>query len=171
MFDDAPLTGEEIKEFRKYLEIEKIKKTKLLYSQLMDSRDIDGLAQIFAEDALCEFGPYGTWNGRKEIHENYKQVFQPGGDFDGAEPYGGFHSTTNQWVELTSPTTAVSRIYLHDIVHEPDPRTNPVIWYGIYDEDYIKVGDEWQIKRCTLQYLWPKRIITGDWPGAFPPKG
>lgn len=164
MFDDGPLTGEEIKEFRKYLEIEKIKKVKLLYSQLMDSRDIEGLAEILTEDAVCEFGPYGTWNGKKEIYEGWKEVFKD------AVPYGGFHSTTNQWVEMTSPTTAVSRTYLHDIAHEPDPRANPVIWYGLYDEDYVKVDGEWKLKRCTLQFLWPQRLITGDWPGAFPPK-
>ena len=57
-------TSEEIKELRTLLEIEKIKKTKLLYSQLMDSRDIDGLAERFAEDAICEVGPdYGVWTG------------------------------------------------------------------------------------------------------------
>ncbi len=163
MTEDA-FTADEIKRLRELLEIDAIKKTKMLYSQLMDSRDVDGLAEIFAEDAVCEFGPeFGNWEGRETIRTNYKAVFKD------AVPYGGFHVTTNQWVELTSATTAVSRIYLIDTVHEPDPRTNPVIWYGLYDEDYVKVGDAWQIKRCTLQFLWPKRMITGDWPGAFPP--
>jgi hypothetical protein len=76
-------------------------------------------------------------------------------------------------VELTGPDTAVSRTYLIDTVHEPDPRTNPIIWLGLYDEDYVKVDGEWKIKRSTLQYLWPKRMITdgkdGPWPGPFPP--
>jgi hypothetical protein len=164
MTDQTPFTAEEIGKLRQLLDIEAIKKVKLLYSQLMDSRDVDGLAEIFAEDAICEFGPYGTWHGKKEIHENYKEVFVDG------VPYGGFHSTTNQWVELTSDTTAVSRTYLHDLVHEPDPRTNPVIWYGLYDEDYGKIDGEWKITRCTLHFLWPQRLITGDWPGPFPPE-
>ena len=37
-------SSEEIAELRLLLEIEKIKKVKLMYSQLMDSRDIDALA-------------------------------------------------------------------------------------------------------------------------------
>ena len=164
MSDTPQLTAEEIGKLRELLDIEAIKKVKLLYSQLMDSADIDGLAQIFAEDAICEFGPYGTWNGREEIHTNYKEVFKA------AKPYAGFHSTTNQWVEMTGPDSAVSRTYLHDIVHEPDPRTNPVIWYGLYDEDYIRVDGEWKISRCTLHFMWPQRLITGDWPGPFPPE-
>ena len=169
------LTPEEVADARRLLNIEKIKKTKLLYSQLMDSRDIDALAEIFADDAICEFGPYGTWSGKAEIHANYKKVFGPGGDFDSRLAYNGFHVTTNQWVELTSDTTAVSRTYLIDTLHDPNPRTNPIIWLGLYDEAYVKVGSDWKIKRSTLQYLWPDRIITdgkdGSWPGAFPPKG
>jgi hypothetical protein len=156
-------TSEEIMRLRELLDIEAIRKTKLLYSQLMDSRDVDGLAEIFAEDAICEFGPYGEWHGRETIRSNYREVFKEAG------PYDGFHVTTNQWVELTSATTAVSRTYLIDTQHEPDPRTNPVIWYGLYDEEYVKVGTEWKISRCTLQFLWPRRLITGEWPGPFPP--
>ena len=145
-------TPDEIEELRTLLEVEKIKKTKLLYSQLMDSRDIDGLAEIFADDAVCEFGPeYGVWKGKEEIRTNYKGVFNAEREGADAVLYGGFHVTTNQWVELTGPDTAVSRTYLIDTVHEPDPRTNPIIWLGLYDEDYVKVNGDWKIKRSTLQ--------------------
>ncbi len=161
---DTSLSAEEIRELRALLDVEKIRKVKLLYSQLMDSRDIDALAEIFTEDAVCEFGPYGTWHGREEIRRNYHEVFKEG------VPYGGMHVTTNQWVELTGPTTAVSRTYLIDVVHEPDPRTNPVIWYGLYDERYEKQGSDWRIKHCSLQFLWPKRLVSEGWPGPFPPK-
>ncbi|MBT6586446.1 MAG: SnoaL-like domain-containing protein, partial [Gammaproteobacteria bacterium] len=51
---------EEIRELRELLEKEKIRKLKQLYSHLMDSGQIDALADIFTEDAICEFGPeYG----------------------------------------------------------------------------------------------------------------
>ena len=51
------LTPDETRELRELLDIEKIRKLKLLYSQLMDSRDIDALVEILSEDAVCEFGP------------------------------------------------------------------------------------------------------------------
>jgi ketosteroid isomerase-like protein len=162
---DGPFTAEEISELRELLDVEKIRKVKLLYSQLMDSRDIDGLADLFAEDAICEFGPYGTWHGREQIRTNYHEVFKAG------LPYGGIHVTTNQWVEMTSGSTAVSRTYLIDVVHEPDPRTNPVIWYGLYDEAFVKTEGQWLIERCSLQFLWPKRLVSEGWPGPFPPRG
>lgn len=156
-------SAQELKELRELLEIEKIKKVKLLYSQLMDSRDIDALADIFADDAVCEFGPYGIWHGQDEIRTNYREVFKD------ASPYDGIHATTNQWVELTGADTAVSRTYLIDVAHDPDPRTNPVVWYGLYDEDYQKVDGQWKVKRCSLQFLWPQRLINEGWPGPFPP--
>jgi hypothetical protein len=161
---EGTLTAEEIRQLRELLDIEAIKKVKLLYAHLMDSKQLDALAEIFTEDAVCEFGPYGTWRGREEIREKYRATV------GGGLPYGGVHAITNQWGELTSDTTAVSRTYLHDVTHAPDPRTLPIIWYGIYDEDYRKVDGTWQIARCTLQFLWPQRLITGEWPGPFPPK-
>ena len=70
-------TDGEIKELRELLEKEKIRKLKQLYSHLMDSHQIDALADIFTEDAVCEFGPeYGNWEGRETIRTNYKGVFE-----------------------------------------------------------------------------------------------
>ena len=162
-------SADEIKELRRLLEIEKIRHVKNLYSQLMDSRDIDGLAAIFSKDAVCQFGPYGEWHGRDEIHKNYKQVFESGGETS-PEKYAGFHVTSNHWIEMTGPDTAVGRSYLIDTVHEPDPRTNPIIWLGLDDEEYKKEDGEWKISKCALQFLWPQRMTSEGWPGPFPPK-
>ena len=163
MSSELPLSAEEIRELRMALEIEKVKKVKLLYSQLMDARDIEGLINVVSDDAVCEYGPYGVWRGRKEIYDGWKAVF------DGSQPYAGFHVTTNQWVEMTGPTSAKSRAYLIDIVHEPDPRTNPVIWYGIYDEDYQKIAGHWKMTFCRLEFLWPKRLVSTEFPRAMVP--
>lgn len=159
---DAPFTPEEIEELRTLLEIEKIRKVKLFYSQHMDARDIDALIDIVAEDCVCEYGPYGVWRGRKQIYDGWKAVFKDG------IPYGGFHATTNQWIEMTSPTTAKSRTYLHDISNEPDPRANPVVWYGVYDEIYEKIDGAWKMKLCRLEFLWPKRIVSEGFPDFMP---
>lgn len=159
---ETPFTPEEIADLRRLLEIEKIRKVKLFYSQLMDMRDIEALIEICTDDCVCEYGPYGVWRGRQEILDGWRAVFKDG------IPYGGFHATTNQWIELTSPTTAVSRCYLHDIINEPDPRTNPVTWYGIYDEDYVKIDGVWKMSFCRLEFLWPKRQVSAEFPRPMP---
>ena len=59
----SSLTEQEILKLRELLEIEEIKRTRLLYTHLMDAKRLDDLANIFTEDAVCEFGPFGSWSG------------------------------------------------------------------------------------------------------------
>ena len=70
----AELTDHEIEILRNMIEIDAIKRTRLLYSHLMDTNRIDDLANIFTEDAVCEFGPYGFWESRETILKNYHDV-------------------------------------------------------------------------------------------------
>ncbi len=160
------LNSDEIQELRDLLEIEKIRKVKLLYSLLMDSGQIDALADLFTEDAVCEFGPeYGNWEGRETIRSNYHGVFDAQGHFD------TMHHCTNHYVELTSPETATGRSYLIDIMTNTKPEDQPIVWFGLYDEDYLKVAGQWLIKRCSLQFLWPKRMTMPGFGEPYPRVG
>ena len=77
----SEFTADEMQELRELLEKEKIRKLKQLYSHLMDNGQIDALADIFTEDAVCEFGPeYGNWEGRETIRANYHGVFDMTGN-------------------------------------------------------------------------------------------
>ena len=49
------------------LEIERIRKLRVLYSYYLDAGEFDALAALFCEDAVCEFGPFGVWTGRATI--------------------------------------------------------------------------------------------------------
>jgi hypothetical protein len=160
------LSDEETIALRRLLEIEKVRKVMLLYSHLMDMRDWDAMAQLYADDAVGEWGVYGTWQGRAQIHRQLVDGHL------GRLPYDGFHCTTNVWVELTSPRTAISRCYLIDVwpsdvlgpVSHAGYPENPVLMYAVYDNDYEKVGADWLIARSTIGMIWPKRIV----PEAFP---
>ena len=165
MPEDIPLTSEEIRQLRELLEYEAIRKVRNLYSHFLDVGDLDALAALFTEDALCEFGPYGQWQGRQNIRENYEQVFLT----QIKQTFGSMHNTGNHWIELKSPTTAGGRIYLIDALTNADPTTNPFEWLGVYDDAYEKVDGTWLIERMTLQFLWPKRQMTDGFPGPFPP--
>jgi hypothetical protein len=164
MTNDQSFTPEEVRELRRLLDMEAIRKVKLLYAGLMDSRRLDDLAAIFTEDALCEFGPYGKWEGRATIHANYAEVFA-GGD---ALLFGSLHNTCNHWIELTGDKTAVGRSYLIDVVTNKAPDENPIVWFGIYDEAYEKVGGQWLISRCSLEFLWPERHLNDGFKPDFP---
>ena len=149
------------------LDIESIRKLRTLYSYYLDAGELDPLVALFTDDAVCEFGPYGVWTGRKMIAENYEVVERP------ALEKGGFqtlHANTNHWVEITGADTAVGRVYLIDLVlGDPDPNKVPIVWLGIYDEAYSKVDGKWKIARSSLQFMWPKRHLTPEFPGKHLP--
>jgi len=156
---------DEIRRLRELLEMEDIRKLGLLYSQLQDHSQLDRAAAIFTEDALCEFGPYGAWQGRDTIRANYGQVLI---DF-GGQPFFALHANAHHWIELTGPGQAVGRRYLLDMLTTRGPTENPLLWLGIYDEAYRKEDGVWKIARCSLQFLWPERHLSPGFSIEFPP--
>jgi len=46
------------------LDIESIKHLRALGSKYLDSGNLEALVDLYTEDAVCEFGPYGSWHGR-----------------------------------------------------------------------------------------------------------
>ena len=157
----SELTNEELAKVRELLEIEAIRKTKLLYSHLMDTGRVDDLAEIFTEDAVCEFGPYGTWESRETIRAKYHEIEQ-------GNIFLAMHGTCDHLVELTGPDTATGRSYLFEPATGKAADENPFIYLGVYDERYRKVDGRWLIEYCALQFLWPERNVSEGFPGGFP---
>ena len=150
---DKDLGAGEIAQLRKLLEIEAIKELRLRYNFFMDLRDLDQLITVFTEDALCEYGPYGSWTGKQEILSNYQAVFS--GDL--AAPFSSFHPNANHRVQLISSELAEGQVYLIDFVTHVSAGENPLTWLALYDEEYRKIGREWKISRTSLQFFWPER--------------
>jgi hypothetical protein len=163
MTDDV-LSIDEIRELRKLLELEKIRKKRLLFSQLMDSGDLDGLVALYAEDATGDWAHAGTWSGRDAILGKIAVLA-------GKPTYNWLHMTTNLWIELTTSTVALSRCYFHNLSTEFNPRMSPTVWLGIYEEDWVKIDGDWKIKHQRIHYLWPKREVSEDFPRKMQTSG
>jgi len=163
MTDNSLFTPEEVTRLRRLLEIEAVREVRQNYSTYLDTLQIDKLADLYTENALCEFGPYGEWRGRETIRENYRGVMTGGG----AALFNSMHHNTNHCVELVSATQATGRSYLIDVVTTAEKTEQPVLWYGVYDEAYEKVGDTWLIARCSLQFLWPERHLSQSFTNTF----
>ena len=169
MTEELQLKSIELAELRELLDLEKIRKVIQFYSQLMDGRDFAGRSRLYTEDAIVEWGPYGTCHGREAIRERLIA------SHPGRLPYDGFHCTTNEWIELVGPEAAVSRNYLTDIwpipadaprgpiTHSGYPE-NPVVLYADYENEYRKVGREWQISKSAIEFVWPERIVSKAFP-------
>ncbi len=149
------------------VEIERIRKLRILYSHYFDSNDLDRLAELFTEDAICEFGVHGTWRGRAELRKNYEVAHAHWDKLKkGSYPY--MHIITNHWVEMTGPDSAEGRCYLVDTVTAEADR-NPLLLLGIYDDEYKKVNGGWKIHRTRIDFVWPERSVVGGVPGRRVP--
>jgi hypothetical protein len=136
------------------LEIEKIKTVRHLYSHYYDGGEADKLAALFTPDAVCEFGPNygGDWVGRERIHANYAHFMSR---------YGGtfnvMHAVTNPFIRLLGDR-ALGRWYLLDL-RTAEGTENPLILFGIYDDEYRRHDGEWLIHRTRIHFLWPNRDV------------
>ncbi|MCC6382038.1 MAG: nuclear transport factor 2 family protein [Dehalococcoidia bacterium] len=139
------------------LEIEAVRKLRVLYSHYFDIRDVNSLAGLFAEDAVCEFGESygGDWVGRDAIRKGYANYATAD-----APPFSFMHAVTNAWVELTGPDTARGRAYLLDLNLAPGVE-QPLLLVGVYDDLYRKIDGRWYITRTRIDFLWPRRDYHG----------
>ncbi|TDG13321.1 nuclear transport factor 2 family protein [Seongchinamella unica] len=153
-------TASEVSSLRSLLDIEAIRRLRLDFSLAIDLRNMDGVIALFTDDALCEYGPYGTWEGKETIARNYREMFE-GETVD--PPFTSQHINTNHTVDILSDTTAKGDCYLIDLDTSTPPAENPVICFAHYDEEYRKDNGRWRFSRSSLNFLWPQRQVLPDY--------
>ena len=97
--------------------LEEIRQLRYTYSWCYDSGDLDGLVAVFTDDAICGFGPYGTWTGTEEIREGFRNSFQATG-----VPGTTMHAVTNPIIQLNDDE-ATGKWFLIDLYSAPATRT------------------------------------------------
>jgi len=139
------------------VEIEAIKDVRQRYSHHYDGKQLDALAELFTEDAICEFAAaFGEdWVGREQIRDRFARFLEN----EGPE-FAVLHVVTNPAIRLVDSETAHGRWYLLDL-QTTDPARNPLLLLGVYDDVYRKVDGEWRIHRMRIDFLWPRREV-GD---------
>jgi len=148
------------------LAIEEIKNLRYGYAAHFDSQELEALVAMFTDDAVCDFGEgYGVWRGRDEIKQNYQAAMKHVG-----APFDGIHIMCDPWIRIQSPTAAIGRWYLIDWATRQQPISglatpagtdHPLMYLGIYEDDYRKVGGKWLISYTKLHFLWPNYAFSG----------
>ena len=140
------------------LDIESIKHLRALGSKHLDSGDLKALVDLYTEDAVCEFGPYGSWHGCDTFLANFAEA-EPA--FYQSGYFSNLHVVTNHVVEPTGPDTASDLVYLLDFVTGDMMREggNPLYWLGVYDERYRRADGRWRISKQSLNFVWPQRML------------
>jgi ketosteroid isomerase-like protein len=133
-----------------YAQIAAITDLKHAYASYLDHAQLDELVDLFTEDAVCEFGPYGIWEGREAIRAGYGAVMAKN-----RGPLPGIHSVTNPRIQLDGDT-ATGTWYLLDLFFG-GPGESPLKIIGIYHEAYDLLDSGWRISRSRIEFLWSEK--------------
>jgi ketosteroid isomerase-like protein len=138
-------------------DIEAIRQLKARYFRTLDTKDWDGMRQVFSDDVVVDTTASG------------------GGVVEGADTFLGFlrdilgdvvtvHQGHMPEIELTSATTATGIWALNDILIWPDG--SRMDGYGHYHETYGKGPDGWRITATTLTRLHTDFVPAPAQPGS-----
>jgi len=83
-------TEEEQRQLRRLLDEDAIRLLTRHYSHFLDHHYLERLRQVFTEDVVCEFGPYGSWEGLETVLSNYQKVNED----MGGHPFVAMHANT-----------------------------------------------------------------------------
>jgi SnoaL-like domain len=133
-------------------DIEAIKQLKARYFRLMDTKDWDGLARVFADDVHIDMA--GEGGGVTESVAAYMPFIR-----EVLADVTTVHHGHMPEIALTSPTTAAGIWALEDQLWWPaGSPISSMHGFGHYHETYEKTDGTWSIKTMTLTRL--HRVIT-----------
>jgi len=125
-------------------DIEAIKQLKARYFRLMDTKDWDGMREVFANDVYIDTTDSGgrVVEGADEFMRGLRELL--------ADVVTVHHGHMPE-IELTSPTTATGVWAMEDWLRWPGDRD--MHGAGHYHEEYEKTDGRWRIKKMTLTRL------------------
>jgi uncharacterized protein (TIGR02246 family) len=125
-------------------DLEAIRQLKARYFRTMDTKDWDGMRQVFTADVVMDTTESGGGlvTGADEFLAFLREAL------DGATTVHQGHMPE---IELTSDTTATGVWALNDIVVWPNGMR--LDGYGHYHETYVKGPDGWRIASSKLTRL------------------
>ena len=120
------------------------------YGRLLDRRDIDAYAELFADDGELLLGPVARAKGRDEIRATMTKVL-------GAADSSSFHLVTNADVRLDGDR-ATSEVMWTVVEQAPDGK--PVVGaIGRHVDDLVRERGRWRFARRRGLVDIPTRMV------------
>jgi len=119
--------------------------TKLIYAN--DDGDWQGLAELFVEDGVGEFGPFGHIEGKEELGKFFKGI-------PDSLPFR-FHTLANPLIKIDGEKATGRWAFRASVTQAP---ANRACWIaGEYISDYVKVNGKWKFKKVAnrFHYITP----------------
>ncbi|MBX7160303.1 MAG: nuclear transport factor 2 family protein [Acidimicrobiia bacterium] len=129
---------------RELLDREEIRDLASRYVDCVWRRDVEGVVDLFADDATLETDEFPPVTGRADLLDAYKMVFAR----DRLEPW-----VQNHIVDVDGDT-ATGRCFLDlRMVHDG----KRLFGAGYYDDEYVRVDGRWRFgrRKVTMTTFWP----------------
>lgn len=119
-----------------------ISELRYTYCYRIDDRDWDGYAALFTEDALLDFGPVGTFEGREAVREFAEDVV-------GARHPFLSHMVHNPVIDVDGDT-ATGKWYFEVPCTFEDGEAGWI--QGTYYDEYRRVDGEWLFSEVVAEF-------------------
>lgn len=121
------------------------------YGRLIDARDWDGFAKLWTDDAVYVGGPGSdTLQGGPAIADFLRKIITSNPSGVG-EP--NFHVFFNEEIEVNGEQAKATSM---STFVTPGPSGSPtMVILARYEDEYVRVGDEWRFKRRVVNSKLP----------------
>jgi ketosteroid isomerase-like protein len=142
------------KSVKQPLDIQAIATLKARYCQLVDGQQYDDLAELFTEDATCDYDFMGSYKGRDEIMKKFfRELLQSATSFMA-------HTVHHPVIEVNGDA-ATGAWYL-TAKARLRPSSQAVWVLGVYRDGFKRVAGQWKISALTFRY-WYFTPYERDW--------
>jgi hypothetical protein len=127
-------------------DIEAIKTLKARYCHLVDGRRWDELAELWSEDATCDYGFFGSYEGREEIVNGFFR--------DTVDSVSSFmvHMVHNPLVDVQGDSASGTWYLTAQTTIQPPGQA---VWVmGIYRDRFRRIGGEWKLTRLEFEFKY-----------------
>lgn len=132
---------------RQLLDTEAIKQLKHLYCRLVDNGDWEALDRLWTEDARCDYGFFGCFEGRASIMDGFfRSLVEPATSFNA-------HMVHNPVISIDGDTARGNWYLTAQTVIQP---YNQAVWaMGVYEDVFRRSGGgEWKIASLKVEFRY-----------------
>jgi hypothetical protein len=125
-------------------DIEEIKKLQANYAYLIDSFQLEGLANLFVDDITAEFAPLGKFNNKTELMSALKGLVELNSM--------SCHQAMTPLIKVDGDR-ATGMWYLFGPFTSKTPNGEVAHWIqGKYENEYVREKGEWKFKKIVFHF-------------------
>ncbi len=127
-------------------DLEAIKQLKARYCHLVDAGSWDELAQLFTEDAVCDYGFFGRYEGRDRIINGFfRELVSSASSFNA-------HMVHNPVIEVHRDSASGAWYLTAQSTIQP---ANQAVWVmGIYHDEFRRVAGKWKLSSLAFEFKY-----------------